>query len=120
MSRHVSGRLLNSDAVKDYVSEMCPVPLSDEFPLADEVNGCLHGHIPGPDLDMHINGADVTLRRLHHPTIAYSAAHHYAFTDLKTFQVTDVEDGAIRHWLARSFRLPRRGPKVISSPGNPG
>ena len=107
VSRHVSGRLLNSDAVKDYVSEVCPVPISDEFPLADQVSAYLHGHIPGPALDIHVNGAEEPLRRLRHPAIAYSDIHHGAFTDLETFQIPDVEGHRVSAigWLAHSGYL---------------
>ncbi len=107
VSRHVSGRLLNSDAVRDYVSEVCPVPISDEFPLADEVSGYLHGHIPGPALDIHVNGAEEPLRRLRYPAIAYSDIHHDAFTDLETFQVPDLEGRRLSAigWLAHSSYL---------------
>ena len=39
MARHSSGLLLNRDAVRDYVGEVCPVPMSSEFPFADRVEG---------------------------------------------------------------------------------
>ncbi len=107
VSRHVSGRLLNSDAVKDYVSEVCPVPISDDFPLADEVTGYLHGHILGPPLDIHVNGAEEALRRLRHPAIAFSDVHHEAFAELETFQVPDAEGRGLSAigWLAHSAYL---------------
>ena len=107
VSRHVSGRLLNSDAVKDYVSEVCPVPISDDFPLADEVTSYLHGSIPGPALEIHVNGAEEPLRRLRHPAIAFSDVHHEAFAELETFQVPDVEGQGLSAvgWLAHSGYL---------------
>ena len=107
VSRHVSGRLLNSNAVKAYVSEVCPVPISDDFPLADEVAGYLHGHIPGPALDIHVNGAEEPLRRLRHPAIAFSDIHHEAFAELETFQIPDVEGQGLSAigWLAHSAYL---------------
>ncbi len=107
VSRHISGRLLNSDAVKDYVSEVCPVPISEDFPLADEVTNFLHGHISGSALDIHVNGAQQTLRRLRHPAIAYSDVHHDAFAELETFQVPDLEGHRLSAigWLAHSGYL---------------
>ena len=107
VSRHVSGRLLNSDAVKAYVSEVCPVPISGDFPLADEVTGYLHGHIPGPAFDIHVNGAKEPLRRLRHPAITFSDVHHDAFAELETFQVPNVEGQGLSAigWLAHSGYL---------------
>ena len=104
VSRHVSGKLLNSDAVKDYISEVCPVPISDDFPFADDVTSCLHSRIPGPTLNVHVNGENEPLRRLRHPAIAFSDTHHEAFAGLETFQVPDVEGRQLSAivWLAHS------------------
>lgn len=107
VSRHVSGKLLNSDAVKDYVSEVCPVPISVDFPLADEVTDYLRSHVPGPTLDIFVNGAKEPLRRLKHPVIAFSDTHHDAIADLETFQVPDIEGRRLSAigWIAHSSYL---------------
>ena len=39
VARHSAGRLLDRQAVRDYVGEVCPVPLSTEFPFAGMVEG---------------------------------------------------------------------------------
>ena len=33
LARHSAGLLLNRDAVRDYIGEVCPVPMSTRFPL---------------------------------------------------------------------------------------
>ena len=107
VSRHVSGKLLNSDAVKNYISEVCPVPISDDFPLAEEVTNCLDGHISGPTLEIYVNDAEEPLRRLRHTAIEFSDVHHDTFTELETFQTSDLEGNRLSAigWIAHSGYL---------------
>ena len=38
VSRHAAGVLLNREAVRGYISEVCPVPLSPDFPFFKEIH----------------------------------------------------------------------------------
>ena len=43
VARHSAGLLLNRDAVRDYIGEVCPVPMSAKFPFASKVEGLFDG-----------------------------------------------------------------------------
>ena len=109
ISRHAAGRLLNSDAVAAYVSEVCPVPLSNAFPFASAVDEILVDHGQGFSLDVRVNDADASVRRLDHPAIVFSDTLRDDFADLETFTVPDVfrrQRG--RHRLACTLWILRR------------
>ena len=39
--RHAASTLLNEDAVRSYIGEVCPVPMANAFPLRDEIRDFL-------------------------------------------------------------------------------
>ena len=39
VARHSAGLLLNRDAVRHYIGEVCPVPMSVGFPFAKKIEG---------------------------------------------------------------------------------
>ena len=41
VARHAAGSMLNRDAVRSYVSEVCPVPMAAAFPYARESRGVI-------------------------------------------------------------------------------
>ena len=43
VARHSAGVLLNRDAVRDYLCEVCPVPINTIFPFAARVEGLFNG-----------------------------------------------------------------------------
>ena len=46
VARHSAGLLLNRDAVRSYVGEVCPVPMSAEFPFSESLSTIFLGLTP--------------------------------------------------------------------------
>ncbi|MCY3734982.1 MAG: ATP-binding protein [Gemmatimonadaceae bacterium] len=104
VSRHAAGQLLNMDAVRAYVAEVCPVPLSSAFPFSGTVDNFLASHGRGFSLEVGVNGVDLPLQRLDHASIAFSETVSDAFVELETFEVASISGDRVAAvgWLAHS------------------
>ena len=62
VSRHAASVLLNEDAVRRYVAEVCPVPLCGSFPLADQIDEFLAGYTESLTLNIRVNDSPPVTR----------------------------------------------------------
>ncbi|MDE2934611.1 MAG: ATP-binding protein [Chloroflexota bacterium] len=106
VARHSAGLVLNRDAVRDYVGEVCPVPMNSRFPFADRVEGLFEcAEAEGPlTLDVMLEGDSAPVERPYGELIRLSASTEVAFTEFQEVRIPTVDDSgdAAVGWVAHS------------------
>ena len=107
VARHSAGLLLNRDAVRDYVGEVCPVPMCSEFPFADRVEGLFHGAEAPLTLEVILAGDPTPVERPYRESIRHSANREAKFTEFQVVRIPGVDDSgeAAAGWIAHSTYL---------------
>ena len=107
VARHSAGRLLNRDAVRAYVGEVCPVPMSSEFPFADRVEELFHGSEAPLTLEVLLEGDPRPVERPYGKAIRLSANNQAEFTEFQTIRIPSVDGSgeAALGWIAHSSYL---------------
>ena len=104
---HSAGLLLNSDAVREYVGEVCPVGLSAEFPFTDRVEGLFN--VPGEPLTLEVvlGGDSGPVERPYGESVRFSANREAAFTEFEVVRIPSVDgvDEAAVGWVAHTSYL---------------
>ena len=80
VARHAAGSLLNRDAVRSYVSEVCPVPMAAAFPYALRVEDLSRPNVPLMSLGITLDGDPEPVTRPYgenHPAIHESRGPLY-------------------------------------------
>ena len=104
VARHSAGSLLNRDAVRSYVSEVCPVPISTAFPYSQRIAGLFKACEQPLSLDITFDGDTEPVRRPYGQTIQLSANREDEFTAFEEIQIPNVDrtaDAAVG-WIAHS------------------
>ena len=107
VARHAAGSLLNRDAVRRYVSEVCPVPVAAAFPYARKVDDLFRPNAPLVSLDITLDGDPEPVRRPYGETIQLSAKREDSFTEFEEVQIPSVDrfqDAAVG-WIAHTSYL---------------
>ena len=107
VARHSAGLLLNRDAVRDYIGEVCPVPMSTAFPFATQVGALLAVPEPPLELDVVIEGDSGPAERPYLDSIRLSANKVDEFTDFEEIHIPNLDgngDAAVG-WIAHSSYL---------------
>ena len=88
---HSAGLLLNSDEVREYIGEVCPVGLSAEFPFADRVEGLFS--VPGEPLTLEVvlGGDSEPIERPYGESIRFSANREAAYTEFEIVRIPSVD-----------------------------
>ena len=107
VARHSAGLLLNRDAVRDYVGEVCPVPMSSEFPSADRVEGLFCGAEAPLTLEVLLEGDPDPVERPYGQSIRLSANREAEFTEFQVVHIPSVDGNgeAALGWIAHSSYL---------------
>ena len=107
VARHSTGLLLNRDAVRDYVGEVCPVPMNSDFPFADSVEGLFHDTKAPLTLEVLLEGDPDPVKRPYGESIQLSANKDAEFTELQVVRIPSVDDTgeAAVGWVAHSSYL---------------
>ena len=113
ISRHAASTLLNEEAVRSYLAEVCPAPLAASFPLSTEVGKLLKRHSDHLVLDIRINDDPRRVERPFRDAIPLTDSFHAPFENLETRVIprVDGEDPAAVLWLVHtpySGSIPRR------------
>ena len=113
INRHAASTLLNEDAVRSYLGEVCPVPMAASFPLAAEAREFLTGHSDHLVLDIRINDDPQPIERPFQDVIALTDDFGAPFETLEPRIIprVDGEDPAAVLWLAHTpyaGSIPRR------------
>ena len=107
VSRHAAGEVLNQEAVRTYISEVCPVPIEPSFPFARDVEALF---APGcaPHFQEIFMGDDPTpIRRQYGPHVQLAEERVDRFSELEPIRVPSGDgpgDAAIG-WVAHSSYL---------------
>ncbi len=104
ISRHAAGSLLNEDAVRSFVSETCPVPMSDQFRFAQKVEDLFDCCGPLTSQVITINGDSQPIYRQHGESIRFNDSRTDCFTEFQPFRIPRLEgtgDAAVA-WVAHS------------------
>ncbi len=104
---HSAGLLLNSDAVRDYIGEVCPVPMSTKFPYAEEVERLFAGPEAPLTLEVKLEGDPDPVERPYRESIRLSASKEAQFTDFQAVRLPSVDGNgdAVLGWIAHSSYL---------------
>ena len=107
VARHSAGLLLNRDAVRDYVGEVCPVPLSTEFPFAKRVDGLFDGVEAPLTLQVLLEGDSKPVERPYGDSIQLSANRKAEFTEFQVVRIPSIDGSgeAAVGWIAHSSYL---------------
>ena len=104
VARHSAGLLLNRDAVRDYIGEVCPVPMSTKFPFASKVEGLFDGAKAPLTIEILLEGDPSPVVRPHEEAIRLSANKAAEFTEFQAVRIPSVDgngDAAVG-WVAHS------------------
>ena len=107
VSRHAAGVLLNREAVRGYISEVCPVPLSPDFPFFKEIHAIFPPQQSPYSLRVTLDSEDQPVQRQYGSTIALSGNkydHFYEFEEVRVRSIDGEGDAAVG-WLAHSSYL---------------
>ncbi len=113
ISRHAASTLLNEEAVRSYLAEVCPVPLAASFPLSTGVGKLLKAHSDHLVLDIRINDDAQQIERPFRDAIPLKDDFRAPFETLEARIIPriDGEDPAAVLWLAHTpyaGSIPRR------------
>ena len=107
IGRHAAGLALNRKAVRKYISEVCPVPISSSFPYGARIEGLFCGAEAPVVLEVSIDDESGYVTRLENGMIPFSEARTDHFRDFEDFRVPSVDgkDSAAIGWVAHSSYL---------------
>ena len=113
ISRHAAPLLLNEEAVRSYLAEVCPVPMAARFPLSVGVEKFLTEHTDHSVLDIRINEDSQRIERPFQDVIPLTENFDAPFETLETRVIprADGDDPAAILWLANTAyagSIPRR------------
>lgn len=107
VARHSSGVLLNRDEVRGYIAEICPVPLSSDFPFSERVNALFAGSEGPFALDVYLEGDAEPIVRPYGKRVRISSTRAAEFTDFQEVRIPSIDErgDAAVGWVAHSSYL---------------
>ena len=107
VGRHAAGLLLNREAVRTYISEVCPVPIAPTFPFSSEVGKVFEKDAPPLTLEIILNGELGPVTRPYGEIIRFSEGRKDRFTELERIDIPSLDGNgsAAVGWLAHSSYL---------------
>ena len=118
VARHSAGIILNRKLVRDYICEVCPVPLPSTFKFSSSINAILgEAHKP---LTLHalVDGIEKPLTRPFSDTMRLSESRVDSFSELEHVCVPSLDGNTVAAigWIAHSSYLGAI-PKVVGLRG---
>ena len=107
ISRHAAGLLLNREAVRGYISEVCPVPLAPDFPFTAKIQKIFPALHSPYSLQITLDGEEQPVQRQYGPAITLSGNKVDHFHEFEEFRVPSIDgrmDAAVG-WIAHSSYL---------------
>ena len=113
ISRHAASTLLNEDAVRSYIGEVCSVPMANRFPFASEIREFLAAYTEYFVIDIRVNDDIHSIERPFAELIPLTDQYGAAFERIETRVIPqlDGDDPAAILWLAHTpyaGSIPRR------------
>ncbi len=105
IERHAIGQVLNHDMVKNYISQVCPVPFLPDFPYATEVGEILRECKCPLEPKVILNGARIF--RLHSKQLVFSESRYDFLSELETIRLSsaDSDQPSAVVWITHSNYL---------------
>ena len=107
VSRHAAGVLLNREAVRGYISQVCPVPFSPHFPFFRTIDAIFPPQQSPYSLRITLDGEEQPIQRQYGSTIALGGNkedHFHEFEELRVPSIDGKGDAAVG-WVAHSSYL---------------
>ena len=107
VSRHAAGVLLNREAVRGYISEVCPVPFSPDFPFFRNIHAIFPPQKSPYSLRITLDGEEQPIQRQYGSTIAFAGNKEDHFSEFEEVRVPSIDgrgDAAVG-WIAHSSYL---------------
>ena len=104
VSRHAAGVLLNREAVRGYISEVCPVPLGQNFPFAKNVQEIFPPQQSPYSLRVTLDGEEQPVLRQYGSAIALAGNKEDHFNEFEEVRAPSIDgrgDAAVG-WIAHS------------------
>ena len=107
VARYAAGSLLNREAVRRYVSEVCPVPISTACPYFQRIKSLFKPYQPPMSLHITLDGNPEPVRRPYGKTIQFSPNREDEFKEFEEIHVPSVDrtGDAVVGWIAHSSYL---------------
>ncbi len=107
VARHAAGLILNREAVREYLGEVCPVPMAPDFPFTVQIEDLFSQNDRPLALQVFLAGDQTPVTRRYGPSLRFSEDREDLFTGLESLHVPAVDgDGvAAIGWLAHSSYL---------------
>lgn len=104
VTRHAASTLLNRDAVRNYIAQVCPVPFSADFPLAGEVTDFLSEHTDHFVFDVRLGLDELPIQRPFGNALPLTETYAAPFEHLETRVIPRLDDpgAAAVLWLAHT------------------
>lgn len=107
VSLHSAGAMLNREAVRGYISEVCPVPFSSEFPFFEQVKGIFPPHEAPYSLRITLDDDEHPIQRQYGSAFALAGNKEGHFTEFEDVRVPSIDGrgNAAVGWIAHSSYL---------------
>ena len=104
VGRYAAGLLLNRDAVRAYIGEVCPVPIAASFPFVSDIENLFGENEPPFVLDVFLNGESLPVTRRFDNLIRFPDGREDQFTDFEKINIpaVDGKEWAALGWIAHS------------------
>lgn len=107
VSRHTAGVLLNRDAVRGYISEVCPVAIASDFTFSKDVQGIFGANEAPYSLLVTLGDGEKPIQRQYGSTIRLYGSKEDHFLEFEEVRVPsrDGDGDAAVGWIAHSSYL---------------
>ena len=104
IGRHATGLLLNRQAVRDYISEVCPVPIAETFPFALKIKNIFDKDKAPLALNVTLDGDLEPVTRRYGEMIRFSDSRDDRFTEFEEIDIPSIDgnSSAAVGWVAHS------------------
>ncbi len=106
ISRYAAASILNSDAVRTYIGEVCPAPFNMDFPYRRNISNLFEGNRPPLTLAVHLDEETLPITRGHKNGVRVSGDRLDKFNEFEEIKTPALGGGyAAVGWLAHSSYL---------------
>lgn len=104
VSRHAAGRIMNRDAVRQYVGEVCPVPFAQEFRYAAEIGKILGSGDTPFTVGVRFEDEDKSVERPHRCGVRVSERESQEIVEIEEIRIAGVgtRECAAIGWIAHT------------------
>lgn len=92
--RHGDDRLVNSEAVGDYLSQVAPIPFSPSFKYGKKIEDALRDRVNLGSINIYLQDADQPLFRPHRDSFQARKGVTDEFTDIQFFEIKGKDSEA--------------------------